>query len=123
MIITQFNHNTNILIVNFEGDVALIDIIKYIKANAENNSYPRKLKILSDATKSNTNLKYEDLSIIAEENSEAFKKFDYVIDAIVLNDPIETALAMLYKETSKNNKYKFKIFSTREAAMRWLENH
>jgi len=120
MVSEKFNPQTGILDSTFEGDVSLTEIVDYIIATKENRSYPRKLKILTDATKANMKLAPDDLSKIVEENIKSIEKYDYIFDAIVLMSPKETALSLLYQELAKSNKYQFQIFSTREAAIEWL---
>ena len=123
MVIAEFNPQTGILDSKFVGDVAIKEIIDYIIATKKNESYPRVLKILTDASKANMNFLPDDLVKIVEENNKSIEKYDYIIDAIVLSSPKETALSILYQELAKNKKYKFQVFSTREAAAKWLTNN
>lgn len=123
MILTEFNHKTGILDSKFEGDITLDELVEYIRATKENTVYPRVLKILTDATKANMNLGYEDLEIIVAENNKSIEKYDCIIDAIILEGPVETALSMLYQELSKTNKYKFDVFYTRKGAINWLKSN
>lgn len=123
MILTNFNHHKGIIETNFEGDVTIKEIVDYIIATKENESYPRFLKILTNATEANMDLSIDDLSIIVEENYKSLKKYDTIIDAIIIEKPKETALTMLYQRLAKNDKYRFKIFYTKEAAIRWLESN
>lgn len=120
MVVAKFNDQTGILDSNFIGDVTLKEVIDYIAATRENKSYPRKLKILTDATNSNMNFSAGDLLAIVNENNKSLENYQYIIDAIVIESPKETALSILYQEIAKNPKYKFRIFSTREAAYEWL---
>ena len=80
------------------------------------------MKILSNATKANMVLKADDLSVIVEENIQSLEKYDYIIDAIIIANPNEAVYTLLYEKLSATNKYKFKVFSTREAAYHWLTN-
>ncbi len=120
MVIAKFNQQTGILDSNFTGDVTLKEVVDYIIATKENKSYPRKLKILTDATNSNMNFNASDLYAIVDENNKSLEQYQYIIDAIVIESPKETALSILYQEIAKNPKYKFRIFSTRDAAAEWL---
>jgi len=78
---------------------------------------------LTDASTSKMNLEFEDLGVIVSENYKSIEKYYYIIDAIVLENPKETALSFLYKELVKTGKYKFEVFSTQEAAIWWLDNY
>ncbi len=122
MVITNFNDQTGILDSNFTGDVTLKEVVDYIYATKENKNYPRKLKILTDATNSNMNFTASDLCAIVNANNQSLEKYHYIIDAIVIESPKETALSILYQEIAKNKKYRFQVFSTREAAVEWLNN-
>ncbi len=120
MVVAKFNDQTGLLDSNFMGEVTLKEVIDYIIATKENKSYPRKLKILTDATNSNMNFNAGDLLAIVNENNKSLENYQYIIDAIVIESPKETALSILYQEIAKNPKYKFRTFSTREAAYEWL---
>jgi hypothetical protein len=68
------------------------------------------------------NFTIEDLEIIVEENIKSLEKYDSIIDAIIIDDPKNTVLSMLYLELAKPNKYRFEIFATKSAALDWLNN-
>ncbi|MBI9035018.1 MAG: hypothetical protein JEZ03_11165 [Bacteroidales bacterium] len=68
------------------------------------------LKRLIDGTNANMKLSPCDITLIAEANSKSIEKYDLVVDAIVLVSPKETALAMLYQEFTKSNRYRFHVF-------------
>ena len=122
MVRTEFNHQTGILNSKFEGDVNINEIVDYVIATRENKSYPRILKILTDATTANMDFTPRDLTLIVEENYRSLEKYDFIIDAILLKSPKETALSILYQELAKTNKYIFQVFSTKEAAVKWLQS-
>ena len=122
MVITEFNKKTGILDTKFDGDVNIKEIVDYIIGTKENKSYPRILKILTDATTANMDFTPRDLTLIVEENYRSLEKYDFIIDAILLKSPKETAMSILYQELAKTNKYIFQVFSTREAAIKWLQN-
>ncbi len=123
MVTAIFNHQIGILETIFKDEVSIVEITDYIIATKENESYPRSLKILTDATDARVNFTVKDLSIIVDENSKSLEKYEFIIDAIILENPKETALALLYNRLASSKNYKFKIFSTREEASRWLESN
>lgn len=122
MVLTKFNHKTGILDSQFIDEITLKEIVDYIISTKENSIYPRKLKILTDATKAIMSLKTDDLHVIVHENNKSIEKYDSIVDAIVIDKPKETAISLLYQEMAKNSKYRFQVFSTREAAIAWLTN-
>ena len=100
MVRTEFNHQTGILNSKFEGDVNINEIVDYVIATRENKSYPRILKILTDSTTANMDFTPRDLTLIVEENYRSLEKYDFIIDAILLKSPKETALSI---DISENN--------------------
>ncbi|MCF6366776.1 MAG: hypothetical protein L3J35_11300 [Bacteroidales bacterium] len=122
MVNSSFDYQKNILITRFEGNVTLKEVVDYINATRLNQEYPRKLRILTDSSKSTMLMVPDDLQHIVEANNESLKEYTYIIDAIVLENPKDTALSYLYKEISKNKNYFFQLFSTNKAARKWLEN-
>jgi uncharacterized alpha/beta hydrolase family protein len=122
MVTSEFNSQTGILEAKFVGEVYLSEIIDYIIYTKENTSYPRLLKIITVASNANFNFSVDDLGAIITENEKSLEKYDYIIDAIITENPQVTAISMLYQELEKNKKYKFNIFSTKEAALKWLGN-
>lgn len=122
MVITSFDQHSGILDSKFEGAVSVQEIVDYIDATRSNKTYPRVLKILTDATESVMNFPPNELPLIVEANFRSLEVYEYIIDPIVIDSPREIAVTMLYQELAKTNKYRFEIFSTREAAMSWLED-
>lgn len=120
MVDSKFNSELGFLDSKFEGDVIKKEIVDYIDATRLNKSYPRKLKILTDSTNANMVLAKNDLKAVVEANLKSLEQYDYIIDAIITENPKETAFSFLYKELSATKKYKFEVFSTREAAIEWL---
>lgn len=120
MVRTSFDQDTGILKSWFEGEVQVEQILEYITATMENTSYPRKLKILTDATDAHMNFSPGDLNRIVEANNQSLQQYDFIHDAIVTGSPRETALSLVYKEMAKSINYKFQIFSTRTKAQQWL---
>jgi hypothetical protein len=122
MVKEKFNTTTNILETIYSESVTLTDVVNYIIATKNNKQYPRILKIISDTRNAVFNFSIDDLNIIMEENYKSLENYKGIIDAIIVDDPHNTVLTVLYKELAKTNKYKFEIFSTKTAAISWLKN-
>ena len=120
MITAEFNLKEEYLDSMFEGDIKKQDLIDYIDATRLNKSYPRKLKILTDSTKAKFFISEEDLKLVVKANLKSLEHYDFITDAIITLYPKQTAYSFLYKEMSATNKYKFEVFTTREAALVWL---
>ena len=123
MIETEFNDKTGVLESKYIGEVTLSEVINYINSTKENKTYPRFLKIKTDATNANFIFSAIDLETIITANNNSINKYDFIIDAIIVDAPRTTAISMLYQEMAKNNNYKFNVFSTDEAASAWLDNY
>ncbi|MBI9052399.1 MAG: hypothetical protein JEY96_01190 [Bacteroidales bacterium] len=121
MIKVDFNIKNGYLDSIFIGDIRKEDLIEYIDATKINELYPRKLKILTDSKKANMLLSKSDLKDVVDANLKSLQQYDYIIDAIVTKNPKETAYSFMYKELSATKKYRFEVFSTRDAAVEWLE--
>ena len=122
MITVKFNLIKGILETTFSGKMTVDQIIDYINAAKENTSFPRFLKILTDATEAEMTFQGDELMKIVKANNQSLEHYEAIIDAIIINTPRETALSLLYEELSKASKYRFRVFSTREAAIDWLES-
>lgn len=124
MVHSYFDHKDNILITKFYDDVFAKEIIEYINSVRLNKEYPRTLKILTDSKQSNMVLDMENVHTVLQEivdaNNESLKVYDYICDAIVLENPNDTAISYLYQEMSVAKNYFFKLFYTFDAAKRWL---
>ena len=123
MIKANFDSESGAYIVQFIGIVSIDEILEYIISTMNNNTFPRKLKIITDARRANMDFSPKDLSRIVEANMKSLEKYEMITDAIVLDSPKETALSILYQELSLTNKYRFQVFSTQEAALNWLNNY
>ena len=123
MVFAIFNHQTAILESKFEGKISVNDLVECSLNIKANKSYPRFLKILIDSKKAIANFSSNELALLAEEHFKIVEKYDYVVTAIILETPKETAFAMLFQNLIKNNKSKFQLFATREAAIKWLNNY
>lgn len=122
MVYSEFDHHKQILISRFEEDIYLKEITDYIDSTRLNENYPRKLKIITDSKRSNMLLDIDDLPKIVEANNKSLAVYTYIIDAIIVENPNDTAIVYLYGELSKTKNYFFKLFSTYDAAQNWLLN-
>ena len=122
MITYIFNNATGILETKLEGKVSIKDITEYILLLSEDKSLPKKLKILTDATKGKfpKGVVPKDMIKLVEANRKSLAQRDFIYDAFIVSGAVEMALGMLYKSISKTKNYRFNVFSTREAALEWL---
>lgn len=120
MINYQFDKDKKILHVHFTGVVTFDELFDHVSINEEKRSLPDDLKILSDATKAKLSIKPSELKLIKNQLAKTLEKVEYLYDAFVVSKPKETAITTLYMELAKLKNYKFKVFSSIEAAEYWL---
>ena len=123
MVLTEFNHQTAILESKFEGELTVEDLVAHNILMNENESYPSFLKILIDSTKATVKFPSSDLPILAEKHLEIIEKYNYIVTAIILDSPKETAFAILFQKLTENKKFEFQLFASREAALKWLNSY
>lgn len=122
VISSNFNEKVGILEVKFFGDVSCNEIADYINATKLNPDYPRFLRILTDATEANMVFGHNDIQSIVDANNESLKNYEYIVDALIVEKSLETALTAFFSLLAENEKYKAKIFSTYEAANYFICN-
>lgn len=122
MIQNTFNNELKILETIFKNDIYLNDILDYINAIKENTSFPRALKILTYAEEAIFKFSAKDLESINAKKNEGLLNYDMVITAIIIDGPQTAAISVLYEALSQNEKYYFKVFSTKEVALNWLKS-
>lgn len=121
MIYAEFDQQSGLLKTKFSGVITAEEIAGYVVANNQNKSYPRNLKILSDAREAEFAFKAKELVKIKHEIFESVKVFEKVSDTFVIDKPLETALSLAYMELARIPGYHFMVFSTLEGAHAWLK--
>lgn len=112
-----------ILETDFEGVIDFEEMFNYIVSVRENELLPMRLKIYSNASnaKFEENIKRKDLVRFLNENKITLAQKEFVYDAFVVSGAFEMALGMIYRELNRIKNYKFEVFSTKEAAINWLQ--
>lgn len=122
MITCFFNKSLDILETKIKGDISINDIIKYIIDVREHKMLSGKIKIFTDASqgKFTEKVRKNGLARFLEENKKTLVQIEFIYDAFVVSGTFETALGLLYQGLIEIPNYRFKIFSTKEAALEWL---
>lgn len=122
MITYQFNTKTAIVESLIEGEISIQDFTSYLLSLSKEKHFPDTLKIFSNGEKGRfaKHVNPEDMYKIADAIQELLKKHKKVYTAFIISTSLETAMAELYKDFSSSKNYKFKVFSTKEAAIQWL---
>ncbi len=124
MITSEYNKDLGLLKTKFEGVVTISEITDYIKSLRENTKLPSGLKIFTDASKASfeENVDPKEIENLAKENFLNLNYFVFIYDVFIVSGTMEMALGHLYKEFSQADNYSFKLVSTKEAAIEWLNS-
>lgn len=105
-----------------EGKVYLEDMLKGLQMIKESVQLPRNLKILEDSRQAQVMFGVKDLEFLLDSLDEAAANYESIKHAVLLNNPLSTVFAMLINSKKLTNHYELKVFTTREAALAWLNS-
>lgn len=119
-LLTTFDDNLGILVLTVENELSTKSVIEYYCNLATNSDYPRDLKALCFITATSYPVKPEDVYAMVGSLEEACCKYDSVTEAFVAEDPYATVITTLFSNQARIQNYRSKVFSTKEAALKWL---
>lgn len=122
MIKNTFNKEENILYSIRSGKVTLDEFLQTVEEIGTNKEYPRRLLTITDASNSDLEISVDDLPLILDQLKKYLTNYKSFHDAVIHNDlPNDVAVGMFFEQVSKViPNYQFKLFTTQEAAKRWL---
>jgi hypothetical protein len=115
-----FNPNDGILYTRSAEISSLEAMLQGLNAIASNKILPRNLRILEDGTGARVNFPATDIPVLVSGLEQVLVEYQSIRHAVVHNDPKNTAYAILVDHLMKNEKYDLKVFSTFEAARKWV---
>lgn len=121
MIKCDFNDELQVLEVIYEGDISADEILEHARFIAENKNLPRKLNILTDARNAHYKFKPKETRQILKFLKQSVKKYEFIKDAFIHKAPRETAYSMTIEFNQQHPNYEHKVFSTKQAALIWLQ--
>lgn len=122
MIAINFNAENNILVNTLSGPIDISDVLNMYHQIEHHGSLPANLKIIIDSQKARYSFTEKDLQKIANAIKHLLTKFNSIQEAIIQSTPYETAMAVLYEQMVQIENFRFKVFSSYEAAIQWLKN-
>lgn len=120
MVTNSFNKKNGILTVKYEGETNIKEVLENIENTKVNIQYSKNLKVLLDARKAKFVISIEELEKIKEINFSVLNKYNSIKEAMVISNPKNAALSMLYNEITNTSNYQYEVFSTLKAALTWL---
>ncbi|MFO7842119.1 MAG: hypothetical protein R6V48_08230 [Fidelibacterota bacterium] len=122
MIRYSYDPGKNMITTDFTGDIFIHDIMDYMSDINSNEALPAILNIFIDARKARFIIEPAEIPRLAAMNYKMNRVFQEVNNAILTDNPNETALALLYEYSSRSKHYRVKLFSLYENALSWLKN-
>jgi len=119
-LITHFDNDLGILIVEPEDQLSPQFIIDYYRNLEKNDTYPENLKALCITKASGYPQMTRDVEEIVDALKDACKKYETLKEAFLVEDPFMTVITTLFSEKADIPNYRSRIFSTEEAAIKWL---
>ncbi len=120
MLELSFDKENNILRTITGDIIGIEDMLRHYNTIIESDSLPRKLNVLINCSGTGCTTKPDEIEIFYNKVKTAVSKYDWIKEAILVDKPYETAFVVLFERLIQIEKYKFKVFHTESAAMRWL---
>ncbi|WP_430809446.1 MULTISPECIES: hypothetical protein [unclassified Carboxylicivirga] len=112
----------NILHVSIEGPATLYDLYDFLDELGSMQSLPDELKVFYDLRHASIDLRLDEIHLLSKKAEEKTMHCKSVKTAFCVQDPKITAYAMLFSWLPENSVTKRHQFSTKEAAMQWLND-
>ncbi len=120
MLELNFDKDNNILRTITGGIIGVEDMLKHYNTINENDLFPRRLNVLINCTGTSCTTKPDEIEIFYNKVKEAVKKYEWIREAILVDQPYETAFVILFEKLMQIEKYEFKVFHTENVAIKWL---
>ena len=110
----------DILHVLIEGPATIHNLYDFIDDLGNLHNLPDNLKVFYDLRNASLDLRLDEISILSKKAEEKTLHCQSVKTAFCVEDPKITAYAMLFSWLPESSKIKREQFSTKEAALLWL---
>jgi len=121
MINYQFNDKFQIVEVNVSGVITIKDIIDHYYNISKDDSLPNNLKEIIDCRNAQFDIDLKNIDLTYKSVKKALEAYDTIKEAILVDKPFETVVAMLFVRINANSKnYCCRVFSTEDASYNWL---
>lgn len=106
--------------VAFTEKVDFKEVLDFLKEFYTNKSLPDKVYVLYDLRTANFKFTLNEIRLISKLAEHSTKRYKKIKTAILVKNPKLTAYTMLFSIQSVGRKTQRKIFSTKDAAIKWL---
>ncbi len=110
----------DILEVRYLGKLGCKELTEFGESLSRNKMIPRELKILTDVREGEYDFSERELPVVLDALKIQLKAFTFIKAAFVQTRPKETAMSMITEQRNTIPNYYHKVFSTPDAAMKWL---
>ncbi len=117
-----FNAESGIFYTRTSGSIGLEDMYAGIEMIKNADHFPRNLKILENSTETRVTFTVQELPAIVERLMTLNEVYESIRHAVIHNDPVKTALALLIQKHHTLSNYELQVFATETAAIHWLNN-
>ncbi len=122
MITYEYDENAKILKFHFLGKIDIRDLFENADVIRQHKQLPKDAKLLAYADKADFVFTPEELKQFGQYLATTERKFTSVKEAFIVARPKETAMTYIFGKSSvQMDHFKFKTFSTEEAALAWLQ--
>ncbi len=101
-------------IVGFED---MINGMEFIESN---ESLPRELRIIEDATGSEADFSIAELRKLIDKMQSVSAGYKFIKHAVIHDNPKNTAFAYIVQNQKRSSNYNLQVFATREGAINWI---
>ena len=121
MVEYNFRAEKGVLYALVTGRIEAEEMMQRTEMLGQRTDLPRDLKILEDAREAVAVFGVSDVKPMLRNIEKHLGNFDSVRHAVVHSNPMNTAFALIADQFRKDKKYRIRVFSTVEAAEKWLE--
>ncbi|WP_282037814.1 hypothetical protein [Saccharicrinis aurantiacus] len=120
MITHNYDEVNNLLDLVFIGKNGLSEVYKAIDFIMDLPLMQKNLYVRIIIQKDSFGFGVKELASILKYNRRITLKYEKVIAALVVNDPVQTAISYLFRDGLEGLNYYCRVFSSFKAATRWL---
>ena len=117
-----YSYKNGIFEVKLSGKIDFEEIINYLKDFTEIENLPSDLQLLYDLENVEFGFTMAEIKMISHAAELSTKNYKSVKTAFIVNKPKVTAYSSLFSESVLDKRTTRKIFSSREAALKWLDS-